>query len=559
MLLNLSIQNLAIVEQLDLDFASGLTTLTGETGAGKSIVIDSLGLVLGDRAGAEFVRHGTKKAEISALFDCSKAAAAQAWLDENELIGDEANECLLRRVVSAEGRSKAWINGSSVGLQQLRELGEHLAEIHGQHEHQSLLKREAQLQLLDDYGQLHNSVKKVQKAYQAWAETEQKLKQLQGSPAERADRMDYLRFQVNEFEQLNPNNDELAELEQEQRRLANAEELLNGCQRSLDYIAEQDDGDALSALNQAQREIERLSSLDSGYEASLELLNNAIVQVEEARDELRQQRDRVDLDPERLHSIDQRLSALHNLARKHRCELEALQDVWQNLAAELAELESAESSIDELTQQQAQRAANYQEAASKLSSQRAKVASKLGKIISTTMQPLGMPHAQCEIQLDSDPQRMHANGQDRAELLISMNPGQPLKALSKIASGGELSRVSLAIQVAAASQVATPCMVFDEVDTGIGGAVAELVGQHLQTLGQQHQVICITHLAQVAAHGLQQLHVRKSVQGGQTRSEIRPLSEAERIAELARMAGGVEITAETEAHARDMLQRAQRA
>jgi len=556
MLTQLSIRDFAIIDSLNLELAAGLTALTGETGAGKSILVDALGLVLGDRADSGTVRHGADKADISAEFDLTQSADARAWLAEQAL-DDGETTCHIRRVIGADGRSRGFINGRSVPVQSLKELGDCLVDIHGQHEHQSLLKRDTQLRLLDSYGGHDDLLQQTGIAFAAWQACDAKLARLQRDAADRDHRLDVLRFQVRELDALAPRAGEYAELEAAHHRLANAGRLLEGTQRALALSYENDESTAYSLLGAALHELGGLRDTDPQLAGISDAFNNALITLQEAADELRRYVDALEMDPEQRDFVEARLASIQQLSRKHHCEADALPGLLEELRAELEALETAEVSLGKLEQERAAYATRYREIAGALHAARTATAAKLGKLVSAAMQELGMPGGRFQVNVRvPDSERFGARGQDQIEFTVSANPGQPLAPLAKVASGGELSRISLAIQVIAADAAAVPAMVFDEVDAGIGGGVAETVGQRLRELGGSRQVLCVTHLPQVAAQAHRQLKVEKLASANSTRTTITPLDDEARVEELARMLGGVKITDTTREHAREMLQRA---
>lgn len=552
MLKHLAIRNFALVEHLELEFAPGMTVLTGETGAGKSILLDALGLVLGDRADSGTVRAGCDRAEISATFDVSSLTAVAAWLEERELNLD--GECILRRTVSADGGSRGYINGQPAPVQSLRELGEQLVDIHGQHAHQSLLKRDLQRQLLDAYAGHLSLVDEVSGAYRRWHQLQQELERLSRAAGERDSRLELLRYQAGELEALGLTVEELHTLEEEHGRLANASRLQEGAQRALDLLYEGDELAIVSLLGRTLNELRDLQTVDSALAGTCELLEGAAIQAREAAGELRNYLDRADLDPERVNWVEQRLAAVQELARKHRCPGEELPALLEQLQQELAELEQAGQRLDGLEAEIRRSRDDYLKLAAKLSAGRGKAAKTLGEQVSANMAQLGMKGGRFEVTLephDNDEPALH--GMERVDLLVTANPGQPLKPLSKVASGGELSRISLAIQVISAGHGSIPTLIFDEVDVGVGGGVAEMVGRQLHTLGDERQVLCVTHQPQVAAQGHQHLQVSKQSKGENTRSAVKTLSAEERVEEIARMLGGMTITEQTLSHAREML------
>ncbi|MDG2539933.1 DNA repair protein RecN [Dyella jiangningensis] len=555
MLTSLYVRHFAVVEEAEIAFGPGLTVVSGETGAGKSLLVDALMLLAGARADSGMVRAGSDRAELTAEFDLSDLPEAREWLRREEL--DEEDTCQLRRVIRAEGSSRAWINGRPANASQLGELATLLVEIHGQHEHQALLSRAHQLELLDAYAGNEQLVSQVRELATQWRELGQRIRKLSGGD-DREQRIELLRHELDELEKWALPPDGLVELETSHKRLANAGRLAEGAGGVVELI----DGDSefalRRALGRAQLEMSKLAMLDDRLAPLLELLDNASIQLTEASDGLGRYALDVDLDPERFAEVDTHLTRLHELSRRHRVSTAELYDKAATLRDELSELEGAGDAVDKLSRQRQQLRQRYDEQASTLSHARAEAAARLGDEVSALMAELGMSGGRLVIELEStaesDPD---AQGRERCELLVSANPGQPPRPLRKVASGGELARISLAIEVATLGKDTIGTMVFDEVDTGIGGAVAEVVGQKLRALGGQRQVLCVTHLPQVAAQGHAHLRVSKASDGESTRTRIEKLDANGRRDELARMLGGVEITRETKAHAKQMLDRAQ--
>ncbi len=556
MLRQIYIRNFAIIDELDLDFKTGMTVLTGETGAGKSIIVDALGLVLGDRADSDVVRHGEKRAEISVEFDIQNIPSVLQWLEENDL--DEENDCTLRRIISAEGRSKGYINGRPVSLQLLKNLGEQLVDIHGQHQHQSLLKQDIQRQMLDDYAGNQKLCQEVSALYRLWKETQQKLVGLRNNARDRNARLELVRYHLQELETLEPKENEFTELENEQKRLANGEKIVGQCSTALQALYENDEVNASSLVERSLSSLETLRDIDPKLDNVCNLLSEASIQLQEATDELRHYVEHLELEPERLHWVEQRLTALHDHARKHHIEPEALIQLQEDFVSELNSLENADIELDSLQAQVEELNTQYFASAQKLSKKRQKTAKELSKQVTTIVKQLGMPAGEFFIALTPrEINEPHRHGLETLNYEIASNPGQPAKPLNKVASGGELSRISLAIQTLLSNSQQIPTLIFDEVDTGIGGAVAETVGRQLRTLGTTHQVMCVTHLPQVAALGHQHLQVSKSIQNKNTFTQIKALSETQRQEEIARMLGGQEITPQTRAHAEEMIERAE--
>lgn len=555
MLHELSIRNFAIIDDLNLSLAEGMTVLSGETGAGKSILVDALGLVLGDRADSDAVRDGEDRAEISAVFSLDDAEDARAWLAERSL--DDGDECLVRRVVVREGRSRNWINGSPATARDLKALGECLVDIHGQHAHQSLLRSDTQRELLDTHGDCESLRAAVADTAIQLRETESRIHELEDADAEGNLRLDLLRYQVDELRALDLGDNEVPELESEHQRLANAERLITDGHNVMALLSEAEDGAASDQLARAARLLNELAELDTGFAESAEMAESARIQVQEAADGLRRVVDGLELDPARLAEVESRLEAVQDLARKHQCAPAELPGVTEKLAAELDELEGAEGKLEALREARARLLDDYRQRAGQLHEARTAAAQQLAAEVTANIRELGMPQGVFEIDVTHDDTADPApNGTDRIDFRVSANPGQAPRTLEKTASGGELSRISLAIQVVAATANRVPTLIFDEVDAGIGGGVAEIVGQLLKRLGTRGQILCVTHLPQVAAQAQHHLHVSKEIADGHTRTLIEPLPPEHRIEELARMLGGVDITAQTRAHAREMIERA---
>jgi DNA repair protein RecN (Recombination protein N) len=555
MLTHILIRDFAIIDALELEFAGGMTVLTGETGAGKSILVDALGLVLGDRADADIIRHGAERAEISAEFDLKDAREAAAWLKDKDLAED--GSCILRRVIGRDGRSRAQINGRSVPLQSLRDLGEQLVDIHGQHEHQSLLRSPAQMALLDAYADNGELLSKVAKQHSDWKTAYDRLALLRGAAADRDARLDMLRFQVMELSALQLKPGEIRELDAEHKRLAHGGKLMEEAQASLDALYEAEEGSAHARVSRAMSTLERLSALDPTLKGICETLTSAEAQLRESADALRHYLADLDTDPKRLEWLESRLGSIHDMARKHRLEPERLPEHQSALQQELQQLENAGVAVQELEAQLARLRTAYAKAADELHGRRSKTAAELGKKVTAVMQELGMAGGKFSIEVTvPDPERFTPRGIDQVEFQVSANKGQPLKPLAKVASGGELSRIALAIQVIAAQAASIPSMVFDEVDAGIGGGVAEIVGRRLRGLAATRQVLCVTHLPQVASQTHHHLRVSKALRGDTTLTQIEPLDKKTQVEELARMLGGVQITETTRKHAREMIAKA---
>ncbi|SDN31301.1 DNA repair protein RecN [Vreelandella arcis] len=554
MLTQLAIRDYAIVEHLELDLAQGMTAITGETGAGKSILLGALGLCLGERADAASVRHGCERTDLSARFDIQHLPAASEWLTSRELPSDE---CLLRRVVTASGRSKAWINGQPATISDLKSLGELLVQIHGQHAHQALMREDTHLALLDDYAGLRDTTQQLADTFRQWRSANRRLKQRKEAGSEVEAKRQLLRYQVEELDQLGLAEGELQTLEDEQHTLAHADETLRETQFAADCCAGDDIG-ALSLLNQACTHLSALPGSDKGTLANtLSMLSDARIQVEEAASELNRLASTTELDPERLAWVEERLADVHRIARKHHVAPEDVCALHADLSREVAELDNSDNDIEALSAQVADCRERYRRDAKRLSEARQKAAVRLGKEVQQQLTFLAMGKARFEVDV-TPRETPTAEGLDHVHFLISANPGQPARPLTKVASGGELSRISLAIQVVAASHSTIPSLVFDEVDVGVSGATAEIVGQLLRKLGENGQVMTVTHLPQVAAQAHQHLHIEKHAKRDTTLTHMALLDEQGRVSELARMLGGVKLSDQTLAHAREMLDASQR-
>ena len=552
MLRSMQVRNFAIIDQIEIDFDEGMTVLTGETGAGKSILVDALGLVLGERGGSGLVRDGAKRAEFSAEFDVSEQPRALAWLNEQAL--DMDDECLLRRVVGADGRSRAFINGNAVSLQSLKAIGELLADIHGQHFHQSLGKRDVQRDLLDHFGGLLTLAGETADAFQEWRTLADRLEELRASERDGVSRLELLEFQVNELDALDLDPDELEALLAERQKLTNVNRIAEGLNEVLS-IADDGQGETLQSLIAgACQTLQVLGSYDETLEPPRQLFDEASILISEAVDQLRRYSDALDADPARRDWVDDRLHAIQGVARKHRVETHELGDVQSRLRAQLDELRNLGQRTSELEASAAEAKARYFERAERLSAGRRDAAKRFSAEVTAAMAGLGMPDGKFTVSVEPrDAEHARAFGVDSIEYRISANAGQPAMPLSKVASGGELSRMSLSIQVIASDGSRIPTMVFDEVDSGVGGGVAEMVGRRLQELGGQRQVLCVTHLPQVASQADQHVRINKISDGKSTRSGLSRLNDNERIEELARMLGGVKITKKTREHAAEML------
>ena len=558
---SLSIRNFAIIDQTEIDFKNGLTVITGETGAGKSILLNALNLLLGARADSSMIRHGQDSCEVSANFIITQRPSVQQWLSDHEL--SEENECIIRRVMKRDAASKNYINGRPTTMGLLKQLGAQLIDLHSQHEHQSLLRKTTQQMLIDDLAALSSSTHHQQLI--ELGALHQQIKTLTAQQQESADnsaeimaKIDLLTFQTRELEEANVDDNEFAQLEEEYQRLSHAKELLDGFETAIFKLSQDDESNAETLIGSSLQTIETLSQFDANLAETVTLLNGALANVQEAQTNLQHARDKTDIDPERLQWLEQRIDTLINLARKHRCaenqlasHLDELQQVLSTLSKQAKSPEDLAVEIAELTQQ-------YLTFAQPISEARQSAAAQLSQDVTEQMQHLGMSGGHFVASIDTDSEQITATGIDTIEFQVSTNPGAPLSALNKTASGGELSRISLAIQVITSRSSASPTMIFDEVDVGVGGGIAEVVGARLRELGDHAQVVCITHLPQVAAQGQQHLLVEKQtdINTQKTQTDLLELSNEQRTQEIARMLGGLTITEKTLAHAQEMLKQA---
>ena len=549
MLRSLNIRDFVIVDRLELEFSAGFTALTGETGAGKSILIDALALALGERGEASVVRQGAERAEISAEFEIAAGSALHGWLAEQELTGD-AGCCLLRRVIDAGGRSRAFINGCAATLAQLRGAGEYLIDIHGQHEHQNLMRPAAQRQLLDGYGGHGDLLAAVATAWRAWQDLRRHLQALETDAAAIAAEREQLEWQVRDLAALDLGLEEWAELQGEHSRLAHAQSLIEGAQFAMDILSEADQS-SLAQIAQAASRLDHLVEYDARLKDIAEVLAAAQAQTQEAVYMLRDYQQRLEIDPQRFRQVELRLEAVHACARKYRSTPEGLPDALAQAQQRLAELEAG-GDIDALRTRVVAAQTAYRAEAVRLGAARKKAAKKLAARVTEAMQTLAMAGGVFEIGLNPL-EEGGAHGMESVEFMVSAHQGIAPRPLSKVASGGELSRISLALQTASSEVAAVPTLIFDEVDAGIGGRVAEIVGRMLRALGARHQVMCVTHLPQVAAAAEQQWQVSKSTLGGKVSNRVTVLDDAARVEEIARMLGGVKITETTRQHAAEML------
>ncbi len=551
MLAQLTIANFAIVRELTIDFQSGMSVITGETGAGKSIAIDALGLCLGSRSDASMVRPGAPRADICARFALGDAPLAARWLADNEL--DNGDECLLRRVVGHDGRSRGFINGTSVPLSQLRELGHHLIQIHGQHAHQLLLRPEYQKQLLDAYADEKDLRLAMADAYRQWHQGCLDLASFRQHAAEREARRELLQYQLKELNEFVPVADEFEQIDQEYKRLANSGHLIASTRQALELLSENEDRNMLSELHAVKQRVTELIGMDSSLSPVLDLLEEASIQLTEASDELRHYSDRLDLDPQRLSELELRLSRQISLARKHHVKPEELPQFYQQLLGEQQLTAQYDTDAAALVQAVEQYHRQALQIARQLHHRREEYAAELSALITRSIRELSLPHGRLEIVAHFTAEQLSAEGADRIEFLVTTNPGQPLQPLAKVASGGELSRIGLAIQVITARKMDTPALIFDEVDVGISGPTAAIVGKMLRQLGESTQVMCVTHLPQVAGSGHHHFFVSKNTDGNETETQMIALDKKARLQELARLLGGSEVTKNTLANAKELL------
>ncbi|MCM2311941.1 MAG: DNA repair protein RecN [Steroidobacteraceae bacterium] len=552
MLTHLQIRDFAIVEAVELELQRGFTVLTGETGAGKSILVDALLLAVGGRADSGAVRHGAERAEVSASFAVGANPAAIAWLDEQQVAHD--GEVLLRRSVGSDGRSRAYVNGQAMPAQALRGLGELLVDVHGQLEFQSLARRGYQRELLDESGDLQAECEAMRVAYRRWRELDLERAAFEQRGRDREARLDLLEHYVAELEGLDPKLDEHRQLGEERRRIAALGRLAEGTAQAESLLAG-DTAEVAASLGRALAVVRQLATLDPALAETERLLDEAAIACREAVAGLRRYADALEADPVRQEWVESRLAALEAAARKHRCEVGQLPDLRQQLADELAALRAGAIDLAELERRLGVARDERDRAAARLGDARRRVAAMLDERVTALMQGLGMPGGVFATRVEPRASgEIGEHGADDIEFLVSANPGQPPRPLAKVASGGELSRISLALQVATLHATHRPCLVFDEVDAGVGGAVAEMVGRQLRALAIAGQVLCVTHLPQVAAQADQQVRVRKQTSGGHTRTALEPLDHDPRVEELARMLGGAAITARTREHAREMLE-----
>ena len=554
MLTQLTINNFAIVRQLEIELAKGMSVITGETGAGKSIAIDALGLCLGQRIETSMVREGQERAEICATFFIEPTNPAYQWLQEQELQDpDNPSDCILRRVINADGRSKAFINSTPVSASQLKEIGQYLIHINGQHASQLLLKNDYQLQLVDTFAHHNDLLAQMREDYRAWKNLQTQVKNFQQKVAENEAKKQLLQYQVEELDEFALRPNEYLELEEDQRRLSNSEQLTQLSQSALQLLSENETVSIDSMLYRATQYIDELSELDPRYVSVQTMLNDALIQVQEATSEVQHLASHIEQDPMLLQEIEQRLGQALQLARKHNVKPEELVDWHQKLKAELTALLDFSESEERLILEEKAAFEKMQHTAKQLHKSRSQAAGKLAQQVTHSIKGLAMENAEFFIEVNSDLTKVAANGADNIVFTLRSNLGQQAQPLAKVASGGELSRISLAIQVLTSDQSAIPTLIFDEVDVGISGKTASVVGKLLRQLGDKCQVLCVTHLPQVACHGHHQFNVEKFTVDDKTETKMTALSQEERVPALARLLGGSEITDLALANAQEML------
>lgn len=555
MLLQLNIQNFAIVRSLDIDWQSGMTTITGETGAGKSIAIDALGLCLGDRATTNVVRPNCKKADLAATFEIKNNKMAKAWLKQHELDSEHEGECILRRVISAEGRSKSYINGSQVPLVQLKEVGQLLINIHGQHDHQLITKASQQCRLLDNYANHPTLQNEVKHYAQQWNKLNKELELLQQTKQQREAEQQLLQYQVSELDEFSLQPEEFITLETDYKRHSNAQDLLDSTLSSLQVLSENESCNILDSLRECSENINAIARVDNQLKDVATILTDSLIQLDEANNDLKDYYQQLELDPQSYAIIEERYSRALQLAKKHQLSPEGLVNFHGELKKQLASISNDESRINTIIDELELTKQHYNDSAQALSASRIKSAKSLSKLITKSMQELNMPNGQFHIAVEeqANKETIPTNGIDNINFQVSINPGQALEAMHKVASGGELSRISLAMQVILADKVVTPALIFDEVDVGISGPTAAMVGKKLQQLSKNTQVICVTHLPQVACKGHQQLFVSKLSDGELTETKVSELSDAKRVKEIARLLAGDKISQHSLANAQELL------
>jgi DNA repair protein RecN (Recombination protein N) len=552
MLSHIQIRDFAIIDTIELELDAGMTVLTGETGAGKSILVDALLLAAGGRAGAEVVRHGAERAEVSATFIVERNRAALDWLAEQSI--EHEGECVLRRVVASDGRSRAYLNGQAMPVQALRQLGELLLDVHGQMEYQSLVRKPAQRMLLDQNGEHSALLSAVAEQWRTLTALEEQRRAALASVQDREARIELLKYHVSELEALDLKPGEIEELAAERVRLSQRGRLAEGAQEISGLLREAEDTSAEQALSRALSVARSLADFDAHFAPVAQLIDESLIALREAADAVDRYVSTLDADPARQEWVEQRLAAIESIARKHRVEPDGLPQTYADLKAELGRLDALEASLGDIETRLSEARSRFRKLCAKLTAARLATAKQLSQRVTALMQTLGMPGGKFEIEvLPTGDDGAGPHGADNIEFLVSANPGQPPRPIAKVASGGELSRISLAIEVAAAQNEPLPCLVFDEVDAGVGGGVAEIVGRQLRALGERAQVLCVTHLPQVASQAHAHIRVAKLTDGKTTRTSLHRLSDDERVEEIARMLGGVDITDKAREHAAEML------
>ena len=552
MLTYINIKNFAIIKELEVDLQPEMTVLTGETGAGKSIIIDTLELALGGRADTSLILNGADRSEITLMFDLTNLKHVRDLLIEQEM--ESKNECIIRRIISNDGRSKSSINGNPCSQQMLRNISELLINIHGQHEYQTLSNQERQRELLDAFADNKFIAAKVKQLYNSWLKIKKELAELENAAQDHPAKIDFLTFQLKELESVDFNAEKLENLRTEQKRFSNTEQITVNLNAALDIISENESAAVIRGLYSAKNKLEKYKEIDPNIASTLELLQNAIIQTQEASSNIRQNLNSIEFNEDRQKQVETQLTHIYDLAHKHHVEPQDLPEVQSNLEQQLRNLQTITAQLEKAHTAEKELEKSYLEIANELSLRRKLTATKLNQLVTAKMQTLGMVGGKFAVNLPPNINKdFGVNGLERIEFLVSANPGQPLQPLNKVASGGELSRISLAIQVITAEKEVTPTLIFDEIDAGIGGKTADIVGQLLRKLSTNTQVICITHLPQIAAQGHYHIQIEKTARNNNTKVTLTTLNQNERVNEIARMLGGVKITQQTLAHAKEML------
>lgn len=552
MLTYINIKNFAIIEELELDLQSEMTVLTGETGAGKSIIIDTVELALGARADTSLIRNSSDRCEITLIFDLTHLKYIRELLSEHELGSD--NECIIRRIITNDGRSKSSINGQPCAQQTLRNIGTLLIDIHGQHEHQTLLSLDRQRELLDAFADNQAIVADIKQLYYSWVRIKKELIELENYAEDYPSKIDFLTYQLKELQTIDSSINNLENIRAEQKRFSSTIQIAASLNAALDIITENEENTVIGGLHNAKNKLEKFKDIDPNIANILELLHNAIIQTKEASINIHQNLQSIELNEERQKLVEEELTRIYDLAHKHQVQPQELPEIRANLEQQLKNLQTITTQLEKARTTEKEIEQSYLKVAKELTLKRKLATAELNKLITNKMQLLGMSGGKFEISLLTDPNKNFSiNGLEKVEFLVSTNPGQPLQPLTKIASGGELSRISLAIQVITAEKEVTPTLIFDEIDTGIGGKTAGIVGQLLRKLSQNTQVICITHLPQIASQGNNHILIEKTINANDTKVSLITLNQNERINEIARMLGGTKITKQTLAHAKEML------